>query len=503
MIKGEDVCRQQKRKWSALTTSDAAHEGEPATAPTCLLLDLPNEVLFVLFQYIESVVDLCRLGATCKSLYAHIADPLVWQRLYRALPGTLANATPIRWGHDYRWLYRARTSSPASLMASASLSHKRARLAADEASPPQQHQQQQQDDMDFTTICERALQDAQRLRSACTLTTYYSRGQLQYHGEVERMVPDGYGIMAVTRDGAIDRARTFAVGACAARLTIMKTGRVSQLDGPLTDHLKAGDWFEGAWFEGTLRKGRASFQCGPEIRYTGQIYNGMFAGDGTLSLIATGKPVYRGEWLENDAHGWGTLHSEEYVYTGTMRFGKRHGWGTMRLCNGNVYEGNFDCDKRDGWGTMRNASGSVYRGHFSDGMCDGKGVFIDALGEVTRGTWKEGKLCGYAVIDMSPHQDIDGLFGEGGWPRVDAQPGPCFEGHYENGDRHGFGTHVGETGWRFEGHYKGGKRHGLGTLVRQDGTLQRGEWAGGELARVCFDGRSGATDDDLHESSGP
>ncbi|EDO37043.1 predicted protein [Nematostella vectensis] len=59
--------------------------------------------------------------------------------------------------------------------------------------------------------------------------------------------------------------------------------------------------------------------------------------------------------------------------------------------------------------------------------------------------------------------------------------GDLFEGHYENGKRHGAGKYVfsAGNGVRYEGHYSKGKRHGQGVMYYPDGSIYDGTWSEG------------------------
>lgn len=473
-MEAPEECRKRKRDAETETTTTTTTTR--VTMTTSLLLDLPHEILFGLLGYMNSAVDLCHLGATCKALYARIADPLVWERLYRALPGTLADAAPIQWKYSHRWLYHARTSSPEVVVARAC---KKRRLTDGDLGETAHG-------TDANSVYRLAKQTTECLEGKCVLTTHYDGGRLQYHGWVSMMVPHGYGVMVVIRDGAIDQKHLIEVGDFTWRVKVMKR-TLPVVSGPQTDHLKAGDWFEGLWSMGTLRSGRASFQCDPTHRYTGQIADGLPSGDGTLSLSPTGVVAYNGEWLNGRYHGWGTLYGENGDYEGSMKYGQACGWGTTRNHGGKVYEGNFLTDKFEGWGTLRYASGIVHTGYFSASVPDGRGTRIGADGRVTRGEWKAGKLCGYATESMPSRPDQTDSCEDGQHRRTDTWHSEC---HYKNNERCGPATYTYASGARFAGHYSKGKKHGVGTLVYNDGTVRSGEWSEGELLVACFDCKS-------------
>jgi len=479
----------------------------------CLLARLPNETLFVLFQQLGTAGDVLRLGATCRAMYARIADSRLWERLYCMLPGTVAHAMPIAWGRDHRWLYHARTSTPSTVIAS--LYEPKAKVGESGADIGEGGD----DCYDVVAMYSRMKRANDRLLGECVLTTTYGQGVLQYHGQVDEMMPCGYGIMVALRDGAVGRPAVGALGGRVIKIEILfKVRKASPLDGLMTDHLRAGDWFEGLWSRGALTKGRARFHCTERYRYEGRISRGKLKGHGTLTDTAPdgdkgnrdgdeggGRVIYEGEWRDSAYHGWTSHHQlpNGSLYVGMMHEGKRHGWGTTKCGDGETYEGNYVDDIRCGWGTLTHSDGerhvgnfargkangwgtlylpcgSVFEGYFKDGGAHGRGTLRFKSGTIVRSKWKNGKSLGYKVTHgplLASSAPIDG---------DSAHCAPRHEYHYmgfnKYGLYHGKGIYEHASGWRFEGTYKDNERDGFGTYVHEDGSVEFGIWNNGKLS---------------------
>jgi len=57
--------------------------------------------------------------------------------------------------------------------------------------------------------------------------------------------------------------------------------------------------------------------------------------------------------------------------------------------------------------------------------------------------------------------------------------GRQYQGQWEKGKRHGEGTYLSKDGNRYEGRWEKGKQHGSGTLYLPDGSIQAGLWENG------------------------
>lgn len=92
-----------------------------------------------------------------------------------------------------------------------------------------------------------------------------------------------------------------------------------------------------------------------EGTYTGQLYNGMRHGKGTM------------------------VFSNKDTYTGTFTLNEMTGRGSYEYYNGDVYDGDFIEGKRDGWGTLTYSNGNIYKGMFTENTITGFGSFYKAF----------------------------------------------------------------------------------------------------------------------------
>ena len=80
------------------------------------------------------------------------------------------------------------------------------------------------------------------------------------------------------------------------------------------------------------------------------------------------QPKYRGEILDGEPNGLGTLtlpNGENYL--GEWKDGRRNGQGTHLSPDGKKYEGEWKDDKKHGQGTETYPNGSKYVGEFKNG----------------------------------------------------------------------------------------------------------------------------------------
>lgn len=408
------------------------------------LLDLPAELVFHVFLYLGSAADICRLGATCLAFYVCTVDRRVWERLYRALPHTIPDPTPHRWNTDFKWLYRARTTSVSAVLLSS------ASRRAPPLSPPSLDSAEE-----LAAAVGSILKGVEQTQAECISVCQYNDRQVQYHGRLCGFVPDGYGIMVVLRSGPF----------CVAPITLV--GRPSKSCFEVLSasarmgHLVAGDWFEGEWRAGILHAGRARFSCDTRHRYEGQIANGWCTGRGTLTLVSTGKRVYKGEWHADKCHGFGVMHySNGMRYKGMFKRGDRSGWGTAWYPDGTVSEGQWKCGQQNGRSVVTFPSGARYKGQ-----------------------WKGGQYCDYGVVTCSEGSRHECTWAAGlanGYGTYTNPDGSRFAGHHKNDKHDGYGVFVSKE-YRYEGHYRDDKRHGPGVVMRADGICIYGRWANDQL----------------------
>jgi antitoxin component YwqK of YwqJK toxin-antitoxin module len=175
------------------------------------------------------------------------------------------------------------------------------------------------------------------------------------------------------------------------------------------------------------------------IVYTGEIENGVCAGNGYLyardgSLLYEGGfdnnryngygilyspdgPVaYEGEFADNLYHGTGKLYNARgrILYTGGFAAGEYEGAGKLYDENGGlVYEGAFAAGKSHGVGTQYYADGTMhYKGEFYEGAVHGKGELYDTAGRLLYTGAMQGGKIGYRTLVGATLADVEAAFNE-------------------------------------------------------------------------------------------
>jgi hypothetical protein len=156
------------------------------------------------------------------------------------------------------------------------------------------------------------------------------------------------------------------------------------------------------------------------------------------------------------------------VYRGEFQGGLRHGRGTQSYSDGDLYIGMWDRGRRHGFGSARFAlRGITYQGEWSRDHATGRGT-LSALD----GSWHyEGE-----VVNALPS-------GTGHMRYTDDSR---YVGEYQEGVRHGRGTHLKASGEVYYGEWVNDLRHGPGLvrLSEQDETIS-GVWRNGTLYRAA------------------
>ena len=141
--------------------------------------------------------------------------------------------------------------------------------------------------------------------------------------------------------------------------------------------------------------------------------------------------LYKGEVLDGDMHGWGTLywdngdscHAQYRRGCGLTRQGdvgeRVYCLYTYGGSGGHVWEGDMRGRRRDGEGVMRWKDGRMYSGRYVDDRREGAGTYEDEMG-VYSGEWKEDRKDGEGVME---------------W-----RDGRRYEGHFVSGEKHGSGV---------------------------------------------------------------
>ena len=123
--------------------------------------------------------------------------------------------------------------------------------------------------------------------------------------------------------------------------------------------------------------------------YKGSVVNGLFSGQGSLTLANGDK--YIGKFKDGKPNGQGTLTSSNGEYNGNWKDAKRNGQGAFTSSNGNKYIGQWKDNKENGQGTKIYTNGNKFVGQFKDGYEHGKGKMVYANGDIYEGEWKDGK----------------------------------------------------------------------------------------------------------------
>ena len=462
---------------NAKIATDIESESDAATDVDDPFALLPFEILLVVVRHLASAVAVCRLAAVSRAVRIVRDDPWLWRTAYSALPFVHPEAEPKTYGHDWRWLCRARETP---------------------AVP----------------------------RGQCVGAAAYREGRVVYHGEVLDGLPHGYGIMVVGQGPDTHRA------------TLVRTQRSLMLGGNARAY-EPGAWFEGLWDQGLLTDGRCSYsypQRGARIRegfdgrlrrtlsgfdlvyerdgvyrypdgkhYMGTMRAGERHGRGILvwpdkgwhydgewrdsnrhgrgTMTLTGGQRYDGEWRKDNKHGHGIyVYRNGSRYEGEWENDVRHGHGVMKYTNGNHYEGHWRLGQRHGDATYRFANGTRHEGVWVDGKQHGHGVEFDARGFTFEGNYADNERCGHGVISFASGERYDGEWkgddyhGYGVWTDVD---GTRYEGEWKDDNKDGRGTMVYADGVRYDGQWKSNRYHGRGVWTDADGNRYEGQWKEG------------------------
>ncbi|AGO84372.1 Morn repeat domain containing protein [Pandoravirus salinus] len=409
---------------------------------------------------------------------------------YAALPDTLPHADPVRWGADWSWLHRARTTMT---------------IDPDE-------------------------------KSRCCVATLsiiipYGYGgakrHVVYHGKIwqpesgrwwKPPVPHGYGVLCVgalldgsDKDGPSERIdRLLPPEDIPLRLEcdmMAPFGRWNEWED--------GDWADGIWDQGVFKTGTAKIACSDSYRYQGPWQDGYPHGDGVLwehdctstghfecgcmngqgTKVWGGDPEndasYSGQWKHGRRHGRGSMiyrrraycdSSGVYTvtYDGDWADDDHHGSGVATYTDGSRYQGQWKRGLWHGHGTMTKNDGSTFTGAWRRGDRHGRGVAVDADGARYEGEWQRDMRSGQGEQTLADgaHYDgewlVDTRMGQG--VQVDAD-GSRYEGMWLGGERHGWGVQAYADGSSYEGDWREDKRHGQGLLTSADGaTTYRGGW---------------------------
>jgi hypothetical protein len=206
------------------------------------------------------------------------------------------------------------------------------------------------------------------------------------------------------------------------------------------------------------------------------------------------------------------------VYEGERKDGKMHGKGKMTWPNGEVYEGEYKDDKMNGQGKLKYPNGTTtYEGEFKDDEFSGYGEYTNFTPSENyhfkyRGYYDNGVRHGFGYIFTSGRAGSGMMYGEfkndklisGTGRRIEGdgtiQEGDFINGNNSNGNIrngkkiwpnnayiyegefdkdgniHGEGTMIYDTGWKYEGGYKHGLMNGYGVMHNPNGDVYEGEF---------------------------
>lgn len=249
----------------------------------------------------------------------------------------------------------------------------------------------------------------------------------------------------------------------------------------------------------------------------GNIYSGQFIADmrhGQGQLVYANGDCFEGEMVEDNLEGQGMFRWKDgREYRGLFRQGTIHGQGSIQHVESSfpldLFVSTCRCGPESAASRLNELAGSVklltdaarsrgrYVGEFQDGKRHGRGrVEFQAAGASGRrldlepylleGEWVDDRWHGQGVLHIPGHIHYEGAFkhgeacGEGRVVRYfHGGVSDTFEGSFERGAVHGFGSYVGPDGTSYLGQFQDGLRHGQGEVTIR-GTVYRGDFDKGK-----------------------
>lgn len=205
--------------------------------------------------------------------------------------------------------------------------------------------------------------------------------------------------------------------------------------------------------------------------YEGMFSSGKFHGHGIYKWKSG--TSYEGSWIEGEITGAGKkVFADGGIQSGNFLNGKLHGQGTQIFSSsgewkGDSYVGEFVNGIREGLGTYTWSNGTSYAGQWIAGKMFGNGTKKIADGTTDTGNFKDGLL--------------DGL-GTRTWKSEESKGEVRYEGHFQNGLRHGRGIHIFANGDRYDGDWSEDIRNGTGVYTWLNGDQYKGGWVNGRMA---------------------
>lgn len=288
--------------------------------------------------------------------------------------------------------------------------------------------------------------------------------------------------------------------------------------------------FHKKTFEGELKNlepNGSGSETSEGYTYAGQFLNGKKHGNGKVEW--KDGTWYEGGFANGKIEGLGKYHWLDSEYDGQWKAGKMHGQGKYIWNDGRKYEGSLVAGQREGYGVYIEGN-KKYSGYWRAGKEDGQGK-LEENGQVSEGIWIYGKLnksfiSNNSVEKVSKNVDLSKVkvpekirekcknvieiweklkkfewdsgschisdrwaqVGKGVYyGEVDGDNIPhgkgifissstLFEGHFNTGEKEGYGRSVNIQGEVYNGDWVNSKKSGFGVLNKED-SIYVGEWA--------------------------
>lgn len=265
--------------------------------------------------------------------------------------------------------------------------------------------------------------------------------------------------------------------------------------------------YEGSFCKGK-KNGIGKVKWNDDSYYEGEFVNGRIEGNG---IYHSSEYDFEGLWKANKMHGKGIKTWADGKYEGEMQKGLKHGYGVLETSN-KKYSGYWKDDKEDGKGQLEE-NGICIQGYWR------KGEFLNEIGEdeedqkssnlknadfeipekiqkkfekilkikieydqadeenefiPVTGKWiKYAKGAYFGDIDSNGLPEGRGLF---------ISSSLVYEGHWEAGNRNGFGRQVNIHKELYIGNWLNNYKFGFGALHKND-FIYTGEWEGNKFNR--------------------
>ncbi|MDQ6421704.1 stalk domain-containing protein [Paenibacillus sp. LHD-117] len=258
--------------------------------------------------------------------------------------------------------------------------------------------------------------------------TLLYRGKVFYEGSFKNGVIEGTGIMYDLEDrnsyyeGEFKNNRFHGTGK-----NVYSDG--SYYEGTFVDGMREGS---GKWlyaddslayvgdFSGDALHGEGTIYFDDRTYYKGSFYRGKLQGQG--KAYTDGKMNYEGEWLNGNRYRGKSYFEGKLNYEGFFVDNQAHGYGTVYLDNGKKdYRGQFKDNNIIGVGIFYLEDGSRYIGEVYNGFMDGFGFIKQKDGKtITQiGYWDEDEFIGEEEPTVTDDSNIKLLSRNAGYSFVD------------------------------------------------------------------------------------